>query len=823
MLRLTISTFALVLCLPIAPAAEPSPPPPDPRTVVRFGPAYKYPQDGWTVLHIEGEPYDRGYQHGHLMARELSGYLASLAAQQSSTSPADGWKLTRTLVSANFLRKIGAEYLEEMKGTADGAAAQGATIHGRPVDLLDIVCANVSSEYDTLESALSAVPTGLEGKTWPKRSAPKAMPKPAPEHCSAFVATGPATKDGKIVMGHITMWTLYSTNFYNVWLDVKPAKGHRVLMQSFPGGIWSAMDYYLASSGMMMTETTIRQTRFNPDGIPLADRARRAMQYGNSIDDVVKTLVEKNNGLYANEWLMGDANTDEIAVLELGTSVHKLRRSSKKEWIPGGMPGFYWGCNNTKDLKVRLDTYASLDDRPRDVSWRPGDRDQAWLTLLKGHHGKVDINFGKLAFTTPPLAAHSSLDAKVTTSALVKELKSVALFGPPLGLAWRPSFDQRTKYADIRTLVSNDWTVLTGEAPKVSDLNGTAVDLAGKGDKAEATVEAEGDDDEGGTPNTTAAWTGTLLPKSDTDIWLTAGFAQYERIVALETALKEKGKGKLSQAARDQLDLMLFRYRTDYRSAMAATPVAEPKTPTEIEIDRARWHKKTVAYGVLTLAALRAFVGEGPFMDAMASYGRRNAGKEVTGGDFVSFVGRATNKDVVKFFREWEAKAGTLAADGATFHVHSFFEDLGHTVIVYGTMADVAANKEAAGELQRLIRERWSNVTVPVVADTDSTDKQLKDNHVLMVGKAKVRINDGKVTEMFGPRSFTANGSIYGHPGSAVLVAGTNSNNPRYSFVALIGNGADATWHGPEKWMYAPVADLVVLPASGGVKAMIRK
>ena len=24
----------------------------DPRTVVRFGPAYKYPQDGWTVLHI---------------------------------------------------------------------------------------------------------------------------------------------------------------------------------------------------------------------------------------------------------------------------------------------------------------------------------------------------------------------------------------------------------------------------------------------------------------------------------------------------------------------------------------------------------------------------------------------------------------------------------------------------------------------------------------------------------------------------------------------------------------------------------------------------
>ena len=356
---------------------------PDPRTVTRYGPAYKYPQDGWTVLHIEGEPYDRGYQHGQLMSKEIEGYLKSLSAQQSSTTPADGWKLTRTIVSANFLRKIGVEYLEEMKGTADGATAAGAMIHGRPVDLLDIVCANVSAEYDTLDSALNALPTGLEGKQWPKKSPPKTMPKPTQDHCSAFAATGPATKDGKIVFGHITMWSLYSTNFYNVWLDVKPATGHRVLMQSFPGGIWSGMDYYLASSGLMLTETTIRQTRFNPEGVPLADRARRAMQYSNTIDELVKTLIEKNNGLYANDWLIGDANTNEIATLELGTTAHKLRRSGKNEWINGGMPGFYWGCNNTKDLQVRLDTYANLNERPHDVSWRPSDREPSSFSRFR--------------------------------------------------------------------------------------------------------------------------------------------------------------------------------------------------------------------------------------------------------------------------------------------------------------------------------------------------------------------------------------------------------------------------------------------------------
>ena len=36
-----------------------------------FGPAYRYPTGGWIYLHIEGQPYERGYQHGHLMAKKF--------------------------------------------------------------------------------------------------------------------------------------------------------------------------------------------------------------------------------------------------------------------------------------------------------------------------------------------------------------------------------------------------------------------------------------------------------------------------------------------------------------------------------------------------------------------------------------------------------------------------------------------------------------------------------------------------------------------------------------------------------------------------------
>src|SRR5579871_852067 len=115
---------------------------PDPAAVQRFGAAYRYPQAGWIVLHIEGQPYERGYQHGRLLHHEIVAYLRCFAALQSPRAPADGWKNTRVLTNALFLRRFDKEYLEEMKGIADGASAAGARYDGRPLDLVDIAALN---------------------------------------------------------------------------------------------------------------------------------------------------------------------------------------------------------------------------------------------------------------------------------------------------------------------------------------------------------------------------------------------------------------------------------------------------------------------------------------------------------------------------------------------------------------------------------------------------------------------------------------------------------------------------------------------------------
>src|SRR4051812_34596759 len=111
-----LSTLVILAGLAKPAPAQPAHFPPDPVSVRRLDKAYTYPQAGWTVLHIEGEPYARGYQHGRLLARDIADFVRGVANEQSSKSPSEGWRLTRTLVNANFLRGFDVEYLDEMKG-----------------------------------------------------------------------------------------------------------------------------------------------------------------------------------------------------------------------------------------------------------------------------------------------------------------------------------------------------------------------------------------------------------------------------------------------------------------------------------------------------------------------------------------------------------------------------------------------------------------------------------------------------------------------------------------------------------------------------------
>jgi hypothetical protein len=793
---------------------------PDPRNIQRFGPGYRYTQAGWIVLHIEGEPYDRGVQHGRLLAPEIAAHVRCYAAVLSSSAPEQGWKLARTLANALFLRGYAKEYLEEMKGIADGASAAGARFDDRRIDLLDIVALNAWPELDTLESALNATPHGLEGVRF-KLKTPEPKPTPKPMRCSAFAATGPATRDGKIVFGHITMFSLYPANFYNIWLDIKPAKGHRVLMQSYPGGIYSGMDYYLNDAGLLICETTIGQTRFDGKGAPLSSRIRQAIQYADTIDKAVAILAKDNNGLYTNEWLLGDVKTNEIAMFEMGTRKTRLRQSSKDEWF-GDTKGFYWGCNNTKDLAVRMEAIASTSSQPRGAVFVPSERDKKWLQLYDKYKGRIDADFGKLAFTTPLLAAYSSVDAKFTTGAMAKRLETWALFGPPMGRTRQPRFDQRNDFPEIRPLVSNPWTVLTGAAPAKSQQEAPhAVDLHNPSGSKLPEVSLDPSEP---SLHTTPAWRGTLLPASDADIWLVSAFSAYERYVAMEKALRRQSVPN----KRDRLAVALLGFRSMYEQGARSRP--EP-TLSKIQADLRQndWHKVALGKGALLLHSLRGRLGGEVFDKMMDDFGTANAGKPVTTKAFITVAEKASGKPLASFFEAWLNKIGLPPAQpedkpglvdwraGGPFSILTFYPEIERTLIVQGTKGEEAANREAARELRDALLRRGPNFEVPIRTDRTVTAEELASHHVLLVGRHATnhlteRFRD-RLPVTFGEASVMVRNKAYANPDTAVLVAAENPRNRRYSMMVVAGLGAASTLKAVSNFAYTDLkaGEVVIL------------
>ncbi len=112
-----------------------------------------------------------------------------------------------------------------------------------------------------------------------------------------------------------------------------------MIMDGLPGVITSDDDFGINSLGIMVTETTITQFEgWDPAGKPEFVRARKALQYSKSIDDFVRIMLDGNNGGYANDWLVGDNKTGEIALFELGLKNHIVKRSKDGCFVGSNFP-----------------------------------------------------------------------------------------------------------------------------------------------------------------------------------------------------------------------------------------------------------------------------------------------------------------------------------------------------------------------------------------------------------------------------------------------------------------------------------------------------
>jgi hypothetical protein len=467
------ATTAILLIASVAWAAAPASRNP------RLAGSYTFQRGGWTYVHLQGTPEQIGFQHGYILGPQIADALHVFKVEDEHSTQRD-WQFYRDAAKNMYWPHIDAEYRAELKGIAEGAQARG--IH---IDVWDVVALN-----GTMELSEYYVP-------WlnKKQHALNAPVIHAPLKCSAFIATGSYTKDGKIVIAH-NNWSSYAEGSrWTMMFDIQPTHGHRILQDGVPGMITSNDDFGINDAGIMITETTIAQFEgWNPNGVPEFVRSRKALQYANSIDDYVAAMRDGNNGGYANDWLIGDRKTGEIAYLELGLKNTPVWR--KKD-------GYFVSSNFPRDPALIKEETGGFN--PNDLSSSMNARRVRWDHLMQQYKGQIDVQMAEKfladhvdAYThqqgpdqrtlcghvdqskeglpqwdDPPYAPDGAVQGKVTDSDLVAHMALVAHAGHPCGedflakpfLAAHPQYDWESSI--LRDMKSGPWTEFTSDEKAV--------------------------------------------------------------------------------------------------------------------------------------------------------------------------------------------------------------------------------------------------------------------------------------------------------------------------------------------------------------------
>jgi hypothetical protein len=330
--------------------------------------SYRFERDQWIYVHLEGSPFNLGFQHGSLLSAEIEDAFKAVQFHDTHRTKKD-WAWFRATAKDVLWPHIEDEYRQELQGIADGVKSKGVAM-----DVWDVVALNAFEE----------VPDYYLPEVNKKAKVENAPLLVAPGNCSAFVATGSFTKDGKIVIAHNNWTSVINGARWRIMFDIVPENGAHILMDGFPGVIASDDDFGVTSNGLMITETTITGfSGFDPNGKPEFVRARKAMQYANSIDDYVSIMLDGNNGGYANDWLLADNKTGEIARFELGLKHHRVWRSRD---------GYFVGSNFPSDPRlIRDETNFDVKDQ----SSSPNARKNRWEQLMAENKGKIDVDMAQ--------------------------------------------------------------------------------------------------------------------------------------------------------------------------------------------------------------------------------------------------------------------------------------------------------------------------------------------------------------------------------------------------------------------------------------------
>ena len=476
----------------------------------------RHEKNGWTVISIKGNASERGYAHGYLMAPELKevfkmldftflnsyGYSREFFCEVIS-------ELFRPQIIQNY-----PELYEEME-----YIAKGATANGTKLTIDDIITWNCYTSIDSMVGSFHIlIPANAKlsakygdmfnADTGPVKSGHgEGGGRGQKDHCTAFMAVGDYTKDGKIVCAHNSFDNFIDGQYFNIMLDITPSEknSNRILMQSAAGWISSGTDFYVTSNGFICTETTIGGFIKFTLKDPICCRIRQAMQYARTLDECTKYLTTNNSGDYANSWLIGDTNTNTIMRIELGLQYVNIEKKTN---------GYFIGYNAPEDPRIRL--LECVNTGYDDIRRHQGARRVRLTQFMEQYKGKLDIKlaeeiladhydvylnkinpcsrtccshyelddraFMSQADRPKPYQLRGALDGIVCDTALAKNMSLIARWGTSCGTPFikEPFFQKHIQWREQEPYVKDrpyqPWTEFTIENYKKSK-NKTKVKL----------------------------------------------------------------------------------------------------------------------------------------------------------------------------------------------------------------------------------------------------------------------------------------------------------------------------------------------------------
>ncbi len=254
-MKTKIAVFFLLFFFTLSPAF--------PEVLKQEGQGFLELREGHQVLHLKGNSYERGYQHGVLLKEQIQRNIALYIDQPKSPIPGRVEEFAKNIPT--LLSFVPLHFKEEMQGLADGSG----------IAVNKIITLNLFPEMF---------------------------------HCSGITISGPASKNGELYHARVLDYSigknLQSTAVLQV---VEPENGIAFLNVSYAGFIGTV-------TGMNEQKIAIGEIGGlgygSWRGIPMAFLLREILEKASSLDEV-KTILQNSPRTCEYYYIFSDGKTQE--------------------------------------------------------------------------------------------------------------------------------------------------------------------------------------------------------------------------------------------------------------------------------------------------------------------------------------------------------------------------------------------------------------------------------------------------------------------------------------------------------------------------------